>query len=501
MTLRYKFVLPINAILLGVLSGSLAWEWRRQEATGLGLVRARLDEEARFVRAAFHTFGPSPRFEAFLRAFCHASDAEASPEHQVALVDADGTVLASAAEHARRPMDPARLAALGGGSWLRHQGAEPFLVRVLPDGGRRIVVAESARAVRARVRAGLRSQALWFLGAAVLLLGTTNAVIRYAVLHPLKRIGRAVRQLERGQLGTEIAAPGADELGNLARNFNAMSRALAAHAESARRELEAAREVQAHMLPPPCVTLGGLEVASRSVPRGMVGGDVCDVQPLPGGRVGLLVADLAGHDVAAALHTAMLRAFAWQDAEDAATPGELLARLNERLCRNLPEDRFASVFYAVYDPARGALSWANGGHPPALLRRDGETTELEPTGPILGVLPGATYEHGEGVLSVGDCLAIFSDGLTEAHAPDGSLWGGDGVAGALSTPDGTVSDRAARVLDAANAFRGGAASGDDITLLLADVRVAPSWQASAGPGPPLRAAHAGGSITSVPRMR
>ena len=107
MTLRYKFVLPINLILVVVLAASLAWEWRRQETTGLALLGARLDEEARFVEAAYRSFGMSPRFEAFLRTFCHASDAAASPEHQVALVDEAGRVLASAAEHARRPMDPA----------------------------------------------------------------------------------------------------------------------------------------------------------------------------------------------------------------------------------------------------------------------------------------------------------------------------------------------------------------------------------------------------------
>jgi serine phosphatase RsbU (regulator of sigma subunit) len=147
------------------------------------------------------------------------------------------------------------------------------------------------------------------------------------------------------------------------------------------------------------------------------------------------------------------------------------------------------------------LSWANGGHPPALLRHEGETAELDLTGPLLGILPGATYGHGERVLSVGDCLALFSDGLTEAHAPDGSLWGSDGVAGALATADGTVSERAARVLDAANAFRGGAASGDDVTLLLAAVRVAPSWEELSGPGPPLHAADACGSVAPEPRMR
>jgi serine phosphatase RsbU (regulator of sigma subunit) len=469
MSLRYKFVLPVNVILLVVLSGSLAWEWYRQQATGLALVEARLDEEARFVRAAYHTYGPSPQFEAFLRAFCHASNAAVSPEHQVALVGADGAVLAGAAEHARHPADPGELAAAGEGSWAWDKGPEPLLVRVLTDGPRRIVVAESTRGVSWRVRERLESQAIWFAGAGVLILGTTNLIMRNTVLRPLKRIGRAVRKLEQGQLGIELESPGRDELGTLAIRFNAMSRALAAHAESARRELEAAREVQVQMLPPAHLELGCLEVASCSLPRGLVGGDVCDVQLLSGGRVGLLVADLAGHDVAAALHTAMLRAFAWQEAEDLASPGEVLARLNRRLCRNLPGERFATAFFAIYDPTSRVLSWANGGHPPALLRQAPLTRELEPTGPILGILPEAIYGQGEWTLRAGDRVAIFSDGLTEAPGATGQLWGADGIARILSTDGVGSTERAARILEDVSAFRGGAAAQDDVTLLLVEV--------------------------------
>src|SRR6516165_11260859 len=175
MTLRYKFVLPINLILVLVLAASLVWEWRRQESTGLALLRARLGEEARFVQAASRSFeearfvqaasrsfGDTPSFADFLRRFCHAIDAMSSPEHQVALLDETGKVLASAAEHARRPMDPTQLAALGEGTWMRQDGGESFLVRVFKESGRSVVVAESTRAMTAQVWANLKNQAVWY---------------------------------------------------------------------------------------------------------------------------------------------------------------------------------------------------------------------------------------------------------------------------------------------------------------------------------------------------
>jgi hypothetical protein len=142
MTLRYKFVLPINLILLLVLATSLFWEWQKQEAMGLALLRARLGEEARFVEAASCTFGVTPQLAEIIRWFCHAADASSSREHQVALLDETGQVLANATEHASRPMDPTRLAALGEGAWIRQDGGESFSARVFKESGQSVLVAE-----------------------------------------------------------------------------------------------------------------------------------------------------------------------------------------------------------------------------------------------------------------------------------------------------------------------------------------------------------------------
>lgn len=470
MTLRYKFVLPVNVLLVLVLGASLVWEWRRQESTGLALLRARLDEEARFVQAAYRSFGVTPRFAAFLRAFCHASDAMTSPEHQVALVDGTGEVVASAAEHARRPLDPSRLAALGEGFWTRREGDESYLVRVSADGARRVVVAESTSALRGRVWADLGNHAGWYLGSGVLLLGVVNAVMRRAVLRPIRRLSRAVRELERGRLGVQVESPNGDELGALGRRFNAMSRALAEQVEADRRELETARRVQAHLVPPPDFRLGCLDVAGRCLPSGPVGGDVYDVQLLPGGRVAVLVADLSGHNVAAALHTAMVRAIVWREAEQATSPGEVLGRLNERLCRDLPEEQFATAFFGWFDPGSGHLHYANAGHPPAYLQLPaGPSRELEPTGPLLGVLPEASYGSTAIEVGPGSRLFVYTDGLTEAENGGGTLWGTEELLALLWArgQDAAPGDVVEQILDRVAAFRHQPSQQDDLTVVLA----------------------------------
>jgi hypothetical protein len=132
--LRFKFVLPINLILVIILGASLAWEWWRLERNELGMLRTRLDEEARFVHAAAKTFGVTPRFADFLEGFCHATDAAASPEHQVALVNSAGELVASAAAHAHQPINPAGLAAMTEGFWTRSRGDDSYLIRVSSDG-------------------------------------------------------------------------------------------------------------------------------------------------------------------------------------------------------------------------------------------------------------------------------------------------------------------------------------------------------------------------------
>ena len=491
MTLSRKIVVPINLVLVTVLAASLAWEWRRQEATGMALLRARLDEEARFVRAAYRAYGLTPRFSTFLSGFCHAIDPGASPEHQVALVDGEGRVIAGAAEHSERPMDPTELAALGEGFRIRRRGDDTLLVRVAADGERRVVIAESTREVREQVRSNLWSHAAWYLGLGGLLLVAVNLVVRRAVIRPIRRLGRAVRQMEQGRLGVQVESPDRDELGALAQRFNAMSRALAEHAEANRRAMETARRVQSHLLPPSPLHVGCLEVAGRCEQAGPVGGDLYDVQPLPGGRVGLLVVDLSGHNVAAALHTALVRSIVWREAERSQSPGQVLARLNAELLRELPEEHFATAFLGWFDPRCGRFEYANAGHPPATLKTpDGRTLSLTPTCPLLGILPEVPESGASVTVGAGARLLVFTDGLTELTNPEGNQWGDDEAIRLLEASDAEPAEQLLEVvLEQAAEFRGGGPQIDDLTLVVAHY----------DPGPPALSEGSAGESLEVGR--
>jgi sigma-B regulation protein RsbU (phosphoserine phosphatase) len=467
--LRYKFVLPINLILLSVLAASLASEWRRLERAEEAVLRARLDEEARFIRAAYRTFGVSDRFASFLGAFCHAVNTEVSPDHQVAVLNRDGSVVAAAAEHAPRPIGLPTLAALRDGFWLCDVAGEPHLIRVADQGNLRVVVAESLRALHARVRAALWSHTGWYVGSGLLLMAAVNVIIRRTVLRPIKELSRAARLLEQGQLGTQVQVTAEDEIGRLGRRFNAMSRALAVETETNRRDLEAARQVQSHLLPPPVFRLGCLEVAGVCIPKGPVGGDVYDVRPLPGDRVGVLIADVSGHNVAAALHTALVRAVVWREAELADSPGEVMARVNERLCHDLPDEHFASAFFGWFDPHSGSFCYANAGHPPAYLRSPrGEIHELTKSSTLLAIVSGVAYESTSVPVESGALLVIYTDGVMETRNPQGVFYGtSELIAKFRSDGPDSPAEALEGMLNRVASFRGGGPQEDDVTLMIA----------------------------------
>src|SRR5688500_14265709 len=185
-------------------------------------------------------------------------------------------------------------------------------------------------------------------------------------------------------------------------------------------ELEVAREIQLAMLPAGTYTSGDIEICGVTRPANTVGGDFYDVLPLPDGRVIITLGDVAGKGSPAALLMALLLAVLRTLVDEDLDPPELMRRLNLQICRHSPASRFITLFFAVYAPSTGALTYVNAGHlPPLLRRRDGTYEHLEGTGVALGMFEGSTYTSAGTLLGAGDALVLFSDGITEAEDPSG----------------------------------------------------------------------------------
>jgi serine phosphatase RsbU (regulator of sigma subunit)/CHASE1-domain containing sensor protein/anti-sigma regulatory factor (Ser/Thr protein kinase) len=193
---------------------------------------------------------------------------------------------------------------------------------------------------------------------------------------------------------------------------------------SVEQELGTARSIQHALLPKDLPKLEGWKIAYHYQPAKEVGGDFYDFLSLDDGRVGLVIGDVSGKGIAAALVMAntqsVLRAVARRG--DIA-PGQVLAEANEVLYAYIPSGTFVTCFYGVLDPESGRLVYANAGHDPPYSQRDGDAQELRARGMPLGLMPGMPYEEKEAVLAAGDDLLLYSDGLVEAHDPEGDMFG------------------------------------------------------------------------------
>jgi serine phosphatase RsbU (regulator of sigma subunit) len=198
-----------------------------------------------------------------------------------------------------------------------------------------------------------------------------------------------------------------------------------AHArERIEQELHVARRIQQASLPEVVPELEGWEIAPSYRPAREVGGDFFDFLELEEGRLGLVVGDATGKGVPAALVMSttcgMLRAVT--QASDY-SPGEVLQRVNEALTTRIPANMFVTCFYGVLDPRTGSFAYANAGHDLPYVRRGGDAEELMARGMPLGLMPGMTYEEKEITLGAGDRALFYSDGLVEAHSPEGEMFG------------------------------------------------------------------------------
>ncbi len=239
------------------------------------------------------------------------------------------------------------------------------------------------------------------------------------------------------------------------------------------KELEIARRIQSSTLPQSVPTLKGLEIAARYVPMSAVAGDFYDFLSVDEKRVGILVADVTGHGVPAALIASMLKvAFAGQAAH-AHDPARVLAGLNRSLCGKF-EEHFVTAAYLFVDLEKSLLRYSAAGHPPLMLasRAAGKVREIEENGVMLGMFPEAAYSSMEIRVGPGDRCLLYTDGVLEAKNAAQEEFGKPRCKEFLETQRDIPAARFANALiDSIARFSGhnsGRAQEDDITLLVLD---------------------------------
>jgi serine phosphatase RsbU (regulator of sigma subunit) len=275
----------------------------------------------------------------------------------------------------------------------------------------------------------------------------------------------------------------------------ALDRTRVRAAESLTREMAVARNIQRDFLPETLPVAMGVQLDAALHPAREVSGDFYDAFVLaPGSTIVLVMGDVCDKGFGAALFMALFRSLIRASADpvgggaiqmiggrrtlvrqslESATPADLLTRVagftNDYIARlHGRTNMFATVFLAALTPQTGQFDYLSAGHEPAIVMgREGATLELMPTGPALGLFPGATFRTGAGTLGPGDSLVAFTDGLVEARSPAGEAFGSERLQSTLRAHNSSASNLVRGVIEALQGFTGQAEPHDDVTLLVA----------------------------------
>jgi serine phosphatase RsbU (regulator of sigma subunit)/ketosteroid isomerase-like protein len=237
--------------------------------------------------------------------------------------------------------------------------------------------------------------------------------------------------------------------------------------EHVEQELRVARSIQQASLPKEVPTLEGWQIDPYFQPAREVGGDFYEFFELDDGRLALVVGDATGKGVPAALVMTATCAFLGGVATaSGASPGEVLARVNEAVLARIPPNMFVTCFYAILNPKSGHLIYANAGHNLPCCRREDGASELKSRGMPLGLMPGMTYEEKETVLGPREGVLFYTDGLIEAHNPQGDMFGTPRLRSLLGEYPMGGAELSATLMEELGRFTGeGWDQEDDITLL------------------------------------
>ena len=239
--------------------------------------------------------------------------------------------------------------------------------------------------------------------------------------------------------------------------------------ERTERDLQFARQVQESFLPRRSPEVAGMQFCASYRAALEVGGDFYDFIPLEGDKLAIVVGDVAGKGIPAALMMARMSSAVREFALAEEEPRRVVARVNDRLAAMDAESSFITLIFALLDPRSRTLQMVNAGHPPPLLRKGsaGRVSEIQScTNFPVGVMPGAEFEAESFRIEPGDFVCLYSDGITEAMNAQQDRYGGDRLKSVAALPAASAAQLMENILQDVHAFVGSAHPSDDLTLVL-----------------------------------
>ncbi|HVB33925.1 MAG TPA: SpoIIE family protein phosphatase [Patescibacteria group bacterium] len=262
-------------------------------------------------------------------------------------------------------------------------------------------------------------------------------VLTRTITRMVAKLDEATRHVKARDFSHRISLLQRDQLGALAESFNSMTGSIETLLEEQRQrqrqrlenELAIAREVQSQLFPHELPAIPGLELGAVCRAARIVSGDYYDCMQLDPSHVAMAVADISGKGISAALVmaslNAALRSLVLSNGDANLDTAALAARLNRHLLLNTSDDRYATLFFAVYDAATRILRYTNAGHLPPFFITGGRVEKLDRGGTVIGLLDHCTYEQASISVAPGSLLVVYSDGMTEPENSSGEQFGSE----------------------------------------------------------------------------
>lgn len=366
---------------------------------------------------------------------------------------------------------------------IEYRGRAYYSFTTTFDNGMILVANIPADELNRDINRGLAQLVTLLVGAGLLMTAAIYALLVRFINRPVAYLAEKAAEIGGGNLDTEILLGSGDELARLGDTLGSMALNLKKHirdlksvtAEKERigAELDIAREIQASMLPsifPPYPEREEFDIYASMLPAKEVGGDFYDFFMIGDDRVAVVIADVSGKGVPAALFMVIAKTLIQNHAQMGLPPAEVFNQVNVQLCQNNQVGMFVTAFMGILELGTGVMEYVNAGHNPPLLLTP-ETIDFLAVRPgfVLGGLEATRYLPGQVTLRCGDCLYLYTDGVTEAESEDGRGFGNAGLLecvgrwrkGERADMSGLLSSITRNV----ECFTIGAPQSDDITML------------------------------------
>jgi sigma-B regulation protein RsbU (phosphoserine phosphatase) len=326
--------------------------------------------------------------------------------------------------------------------------------------------------------------ALFFIGVLFLMIEAAALVagimLTRTITHTVSELYEATQHVGRGDFTQRVRIQQKDQLGTLAESFNSMTSSISTLIEEQRQrqrlenELSIARQVQEQLFPQSVPSIPGIEVEAICRAARMVSGDYYDFLRVGPSRLGLVIADISGKGISAALLMANLQAALRSQvlldggSSAAVDTAATVKLLNRHLYINTSDERYATLFYAVYDAETLTLSYTNAGHLPPLYIAGDSVTKLDRGGTVVGLMDGVEYEQGSIQLEPGSLLVAYSDGLIEPENVYGEEFGAKRLLEvALRNRNGSPRGIAEALMAGVEEWASSPEQSDDMTVIVA----------------------------------